>query len=110
MSERRRRQRIAIARAFLKGSPILVLDEATSSLDSHSEKVVQTALDELMQGKTTFLIAHRFSTILRAQKIFVLDGGRIRQTGTHEQLVSEDGVYQGLFSKQILHGGPTATV
>lgn len=96
------RQRVAIARAFLKGAPILVLDEATSSLDSQSERVVQEALERLMAGKTTFLITHRFSTILRAGKIFVLDRGQIRQSGTHEQLLTEDGIYHGLYEKQVI--------
>lgn len=98
------RQRVAIARALLKGSPILVLDEATSSLDSHSEKMVQRALDELMAGKTTFLVAHRFSTVRRANKIYVLEGGRIQEAGTHEHLLGKRGIYSGLFETQASLG------
>lgn len=97
------RQRVAIARAILKASPILVLDEATSSLDSHSEKMVQSALDHLMAGKTTFMVAHRFSTIRRADKIFVLENGRIQETGTHADLVQHRGIYSGLFETQALN-------
>jgi len=94
------RQRVAIARAILKGSPILVLDEATSSLDSHSEKMVQSALDELMAGKTTFLVAHRFSTIRRADRIFVLENGRVHESGTHQELSTLRGIYSGLLETQ----------
>lgn len=94
------RQRIAIARAFLKGAPILILDEATSSLDSNSEAIVQQALEELMQGKTVLIVAHRFSTIRSADQILVVEGGRIRERGTHDSLVSGAGIYQGLFHQQ----------
>ncbi len=94
------RQRLAIARAFLKGAPILVLDEATSSLDSHSEQMVQNALDELMVGKTTFLVAHRFSTIRRAQRIYVLDHGKIHEEGAHANLVGNNGLYSRLYHTQ----------
>jgi ABC-type multidrug transport system fused ATPase/permease subunit len=94
------RQRVAIARAFVKGAPILVLDEATSSLDSHSEKMVQSALDHLMVGKTTFLVAHRFATVLRASQILVLDQGRIVESGTHQQLLGVDGIYSALYQNQ----------
>jgi ATP-binding cassette, subfamily B, bacterial MsbA len=94
------RQRIAIARAFLKGSPILVLDEATSSLDSNSEATVQEALDTLMLGKTAFIVAHRFSTIKRADKIFVLENGVIREQGMHRELVEQEGLYSRLFELQ----------
>lgn len=94
------RQRIAIARAFLKGAPILILDEATSSLDSGSEKIVQTALDELAEGRTSLVVAHRFSTIRQADLILVIEGGTVRESGTHETLSRIPGIYQGLFHQQ----------
>src|SRR6202008_2296256 len=81
------RQRIAIARAILKDSPILILDEATSELDSESEMLVQRALSNLMMGRTAFVIAHRLSTIRRADKIIVLEDGTIAETGTHQELL-----------------------
>lgn len=96
------RQRIAIARAILAAAPLLILDEATSSLDSDSEAVVQEALEELMEGKTTFLVAHRFSTIQRADRILVLDRGRVREAGTHGELISGDTLYAGLYRRQSL--------
>ena len=94
------RQRIAIARAILKDPQILILDEATSALDTESEKVVQAALDRLMVGRTSFVIAHRLSTIIGADRIYVLDGGRVREQGTHEELLAAGGLYAGLYHIQ----------
>ncbi len=95
------RQRIAIARALLKNPAILVLDEATSALDSESERVVQDAMDVLMQGRTTFVIAHRLATVRRANKIVVLDRGTVVEMGTHEELLANDGLYRKLNDLQF---------
>jgi subfamily B ATP-binding cassette protein MsbA len=98
------RQRIAIARAILKNPPILILDEATSSLDSVSEAVVQKALEKLMQGRTTIVIAHRLSTIRNANRIVILDRGRISDIGTHEQLIASNDTYMKLYNA-FAHSG-----
>jgi len=95
------RQRIAIARAMLKDAPILLLDEATSSLDTESERHVQTALDALMQGRTTVVIAHRLSTVTGADLIYVIDGGRVVEHGTHAELLRQQGVYARLYALQF---------
>jgi ATP-binding cassette, subfamily B, bacterial MsbA len=95
------RQRIAIARALLKDPAILILDEATSSLDSESERLVQDALETLMRGRTTFVIAHRLSTVRRANRIVVLDQGRIIEEGTHEELIANAGLYKQLHDIQF---------
>jgi subfamily B ATP-binding cassette protein MsbA len=96
------RQRIAIARAFLKDAPILLLDEATSALDTQSEAQVQAAIERLMSGRTTIVIAHRLSTIRNADRIYVLDGGRIVETGNHASLVRKRGLYASLAASQNL--------
>lgn len=98
------RQRIAIARALLKDAPILILDEATSALDVESERYVQAALGNLMQGRTVFVIAHRLSTVRRASRIAVIDGGRIAEIGTHDELVQAGGRYQRLYEMQFADG------
>ena len=95
------RQRIAIARAILKNPRILILDEATSALDTESEKIVQAALDKLMVGRTSFAIAHRLSTIFDADCIYVIDGGRIVEQGTHEELLAAGGLYSTLYNIQF---------
>jgi subfamily B ATP-binding cassette protein MsbA len=95
------RQRLCIARALLKDAPILILDEATSALDTESEQMVQNALNNLMQNRTTFVIAHRLSTVLNADRILVLDKGEIVEQGTHEGLLAQGGLYKKLYSMQF---------
>lgn len=97
------RQRVAIARAFLADSPVLILDEATSSLDSESELLIQKAMERLMVGRTTIVIAHRLSTVRALDRLLVFDKGRVVEEGTHEQLVGRDGgIYRRLFERQAL--------
>lgn len=95
------RQRLALARAILRDAPILLLDEATSALDAESEKLVQDALDNLMEGRTTLIIAHRLATILKADRIIVMDQGKIIEEGTHKSLIAKEGVYAGLAKLQF---------
>jgi subfamily B ATP-binding cassette protein MsbA len=95
------RQRLAIARAILRNAPILVLDEATSSLDTESERAVQAALEELMEGRTTICIAHRLSTVQKADLIVVLDQGRIVEQGHHKELLQRGGLYRKLYEMQF---------
>lgn len=96
------RQRLSIARAVLKNPELLILDEATSALDTESEKLVQEALNTLLKGRTSVVIAHRLSTIHNADKIIVIDQGRIAEQGTHAELMSRNGIYAKLIEMQSL--------
>jgi subfamily B ATP-binding cassette protein MsbA len=102
------RQRVAIARALLKNAPILILDEATSALDSESERLVQEAVERLMEGRTTLVIAHRLSTVRRADRIAVLDRGAIVEQGTHAELLALEGEYRRLHDLQFQDDAPVA--
>jgi subfamily B ATP-binding cassette protein MsbA len=95
------RQRVAIARALLKDAPILLLDEATSALDTQSERLVQQALDHLKEGRTCLIVAHRLSTVQNADHLFVLDQGKIVESGTHETLMAQNGVYATFYATQL---------
>jgi ATP-binding cassette subfamily B protein len=98
------KQRIAIARAILRDAPVLLLDEATSALDAESERAVQRAVDELSEGRTTVIVAHRLATVKKADRIIVMDQGRIVASGAHDALVSEDGLYARLARLQFTDG------
>jgi len=104
------RQRVAIARAFLKDAPILLLDEATSALDTESEALVQAALERLMEGRATLMIAHRLSTVQNADRIYVISAGRVVEQGSHADLVAQKGLYARLARSQALDGQPTGVV
>ena len=96
------KQRVGIARAFIKNAPIVILDEATSALDNKSEAVVQQAIDNLMRDRTVFVIAHRLSTVRNADKIIVINQGKIVEVGSHKELLAkENGIYKSLYDAQL---------
>ncbi|MBT6273624.1 MAG: ATP-binding cassette domain-containing protein, partial [Chromatiales bacterium] len=95
------RQRVAIARAFLKDAPVLILDEATSHLDAVNEAAVHRALEVLMRSRTTLIIAHRLSTVRKADQLLVMDAGEIREQGTHDELIAANGLYRRLCARQL---------
>jgi ATP-binding cassette, subfamily B, putative efflux pump len=97
------KQRIAIARVFLKNPPLLIFDEATSALDLESEHYIQEAMERLAKNRTTFIVAHRLSTITHADRIFLIENGKIVESGTHEELMAKQGSYYHLFTIQQLH-------
>jgi ATP-binding cassette subfamily C protein CydCD len=104
------RQRLAIARALLRDTPILVLDEALSAVDAENEAVIQEALDRLMQGRTTLILAHRLSSVIDCDRILVLDGGKVTEQGRHDELMSKGGVYAGLMAEQVRESSADASV
>ena len=105
---RGQRQLLAIARALLKDPSILVLDEATSNVDTRTELLIQEALGELLQGRTSFVIAHRLSTVRRADVIYVIDAGRVAERGTHDELIEANGTYARIYRSQFEHADATA--
>jgi len=100
------KQRVALARVILKDPAILILDEATSHLDAHSEALIQEALERVMRGRTSLVIAHRLSTILAADRIFVVDHGRVVDSGSHQELLERDGLYASLYRTQFAAAAP----